>query len=55
MNYQNYEDYMRQVLGYSSNDPIIYEPYDYRNYDIDSDNELLKGRILAIKNGYEVE
>ena len=29
--------------------------YDYRNYDIDSDNELLKGRILAIKNGYEVE
>ena len=32
MNYQNYEDYMRQVLGYSSNDPIIYEPYDYRNY-----------------------
>ena len=29
--------------------------YDYREYDINHDNEILKGRILAIKNGYEVE
>lgn len=28
--------------------------YDYREYDINHDNEILKGRILAIKNGYEV-
>ena len=31
MYYQNYEDYMRQVLGYPMNDPNIYETYDYRN------------------------
>ena len=31
MYYQNYEDYMRQVLGYPINDPNIYETYDYRN------------------------
>ena len=29
MYYQNYEDYMRQVLGYPSSDPNIYETYDY--------------------------
>lgn len=29
--------------------------YDYRDFDIDLDNEKLKGRILQIKNGYEVE
>ncbi len=31
MYYQNYEDYMRQVLGYPINDPNIYETYDYKN------------------------
>ncbi len=31
------------------------DKYDYREYDIKHDNEILKGRILAIKNGYEVE
>ena len=31
MYYQNYEDYMRQVLGYPINDPNICETYDYRN------------------------
>lgn len=31
MYYQNYEDYMRQVLGYPINDPNIYESYGYRN------------------------
>ena len=31
MYYQNYEDYMRQVLGYPINDPNIYETYDYWN------------------------
>jgi len=28
--------------------------YDYRKYDINTDNSLLKGLILEIKNGYEV-
>ncbi len=32
----------------------INEKYDYRKYDIKQDNIVLKGRILAIKNGYEV-
>lgn len=31
MYYQNYEDYMRQVLGYPINDPNIYESYGYKN------------------------
>ena len=31
MYYQNYEDYMRQVLGYPINDPSIYETYNYRD------------------------
>lgn len=29
--------------------------YDYRKYNIKKDNKELKGKILAIKNGYEVE
>lgn len=29
--------------------------YDYRKYSINKDNRELKGKILAIKNGYEVE
>ena len=29
MDYQSYEDYMRQVLGYSPYNPNIYETYDY--------------------------
>lgn len=29
--------------------------YDYRKYNINSDNNNLKGKILAIKNGYEVD
>lgn len=31
MYYQNYEDYMRQILGYSSSFSNIYEIYDYKN------------------------
>lgn len=31
MYYQNYEDYMRQVLGYPINDSNIYENYNYMN------------------------
>lgn len=31
------------------------ENYDYRNYDLKEDNIMLKGSILLIKNGYEVE
>ncbi len=30
MDYQSYEDYMRQVLGYSSYNPNIYENFDYK-------------------------
>lgn len=37
MYYQNYEDYMRQVLGYPINDPNIYETYDYRNEPMSQD------------------
>ena len=37
MYYQNYEDYMRQVLGYPINDPNIYETYDYRNDQVSQD------------------
>lgn len=29
--------------------------YDYRKYNIKKDNRELKGKILVIKNGYEVE
>jgi len=32
MYYQNYEDYMRQVLGYPMNDPSIYENQNYGLY-----------------------
>ena len=28
--------------------------YDYRNFNIKSNNALLKGLVLEIKNGYEV-
>lgn len=45
-------------LGYSN---YHYTPgyemttkYDYRKYNIKKDNKELKGKILAIKNGYEV-
>lgn len=31
------------------------ENYDYRNYDLKEDNLMLKGLILLIKNGYEIE
>ena len=30
MDYQSYEDYMKQILGYSSYNPNIYETYDYK-------------------------
>ena len=35
--------------GYETN-----RKYDYRKYNIKKDNRELKGKILAIKNGYEV-
>lgn len=40
MYYQNYEDYMRQVLGYPINDPNIYETYDYRNENTYLSNQI---------------
>jgi len=36
--------------GYETN-----RKYDYRKYNIKKDNRELKGKILAIKNGYEIE
>lgn len=33
MYYQSYEDYMRQVLGYPSSEPTIYETHSYKNED----------------------
>lgn len=36
--------------GYETN-----KKYDYRKYNIKTDNRNLKGLILLIKNGYEVE
>lgn len=52
MYYQNYEDYMRQVLGYPINDPNIYETYDYRNENTYSSNQaqnnLTEAEIKAL-------
>lgn len=52
MYYQNYEDYMRQVLGYPINDPNIYETYDYRNentYSLNQvQNNLTEAEIKAL-------
>ena len=31
------------------------EIYEYRDFDIDANNEKLKGKIFQIKNDYEVE
>ena len=45
-------------LGYSKhNFTFGYETdelYDYRKYDIEKDNNDIKGEILVIKHGYEV-
>ncbi len=38
------------TLGYETS-----RKYDYRKYNIKKDNRELKGKILAIKNGYEVK
>ena len=35
MYYKNYEDYMRSVLGYSSENPNTYQTYQYINYSDD--------------------
>lgn len=40
MYYQNYEDYMRQILGYQINDPNIYETYNYSNENTYSSNRV---------------
>lgn len=45
MYYQNYEDYMRQVLGYPINDPNIYETYDYRNDQMSQDTYSSRNQI----------
>lgn len=39
----------RFTRGYETN-----KKYDYRKYNMKKDNRELKGKILAIKNGYEV-
>lgn len=47
MYYQNYEDYMRQVLGYPINDPNIYESYDYRNNQIYEDTYSSRNQPMS--------
>lgn len=46
MYYQNYEDYMRQVLGYPMNDPNIYETYDYRNDQMYQDTYSTRNQLM---------
>lgn len=46
MNYQNYEEYMQNILGYSLQDPNIYESYRY------SDNATYDNTYY--RNNYEV-
>ena len=47
MYYQNYEDYMRQVLGYPINDPNIYESYDYRNNQTYEDTYSSRNQVVS--------
>ena len=47
MYYQNYEDYMRQVLGYPINDPNIYESYDYRNSETYEDTYSSRNQVMS--------
>ena len=47
MYYQNYEDYMRQVLGYPMNDPNIYETYDYRSDQMYQDTYSDRNQIMS--------
>ena len=47
MYYQNYEDYMRQILGYPINDPNIYESYDYRNNQVYEDTYSSRNQIVS--------
>lgn len=48
MDYQNYEDYMRQVLGYYPQNSNIYETYDDRNYQ-DYDNTYYRNEYVTSK------
>ncbi len=46
MEYQNYEEYMRKVLGYSSQNPNIYENYQYRTMPQNYDNTYYRNEYV---------
>lgn len=54
MYYQNYEDYMRQVLGYPINDPNIYEKYDYRNEQTYEDTYSYRNQVVTNMSEEEI-
>jgi len=54
MYYQNYEDYMRQVLGYPINDPNIYETYDYRNEQMYQDTYSTRNQTVSTLSEEEI-
>lgn len=45
---KGYSDY-EYTVGYERE-----EPYEYKEYNLRNDNEMLKGLILEIKDGYEI-
>lgn len=47
MEYQNYEEYMRKVLGYSSQNPNIYENYQYRSTPQVYDNTYYRNEYVG--------
>lgn len=55
MYYQNYEDYMRQVLGYPITDPNIYESYDYRNVQNYEDTYFSKNQPICNLSDDEIQ
>lgn len=54
MYYQNYEDYMRQVLGYPLENPNIYETYDYKNNQI-TENTYFSNQYTANLTENEIQ
>ena len=54
MYYQNYEDYMRQVLGYPINDPNIYESYDYKNRQLYEDTYSSRNQYMSSMSEEEI-
>lgn len=55
MYYQNYEDYMHNILGYPINDPNIYETYDYRNDSAYEDTYSSRNQTMSGMSEEEVK